>query len=494
MFGTARAYINHRNPSTDPLTVATVASQLWSRVTQAITQRDPAAPKPRVLDNAQQSIVHIQQALHDFLRAYNLPIPNLLHVDPAPSPPKNPLVHLAAAAERYAEDPSSLIVLLVTLVAGILIGLFGLKRMSSWSSRFGSWSGRFSPFGRGDTSSTAVSDADFSYITTEDLAASQKNLGASPKENDINNITHAASTSSQPSGRSNANGETDVLVLKHKRVSYPVHFPRGAIDSGELSVRSVREAAARKMEVNDPRRIKLFFKGRQLKDDQQARAVGLRSDTESEILCVVGEGLPFSSSSKNDSPGYAQRDGGSESSSESGSDNGNSTPGGSRSKKSKSKRRRGGKKHGKKGGARSESATPEPSGAYVGGGAGSEFLGVPTATAVPPRPSSSGSNSRPPPQQAVKKPQTAMEKLEELSSKFHTTLVPLCVQFLNRPPEEVAKREFEHKKLTETVLAQVLLKLDAVETGGDDAARAKRKELVKECNNMLNRLDEVMKN
>ncbi|KAK0650975.1 BAG family molecular chaperone regulator 1B [Lasiodiplodia hormozganensis] len=482
-----RRVLHHPTPSPAVSeTVATVASQLLSRVTQAIQQRDPAAPKPRALDNAHRSIAHLQRAFDDFVRTYNLPLPKLLHDNPGPSPPGSPLDYLAAAAQRYTDDPTSLVVLLATLLAGILIGLFGFKRMS-WSSRFGSWGGRFSPFGRGDPASTTVSDADFSYITSEDLAA-QKNLGANPDA--ANNHT-----ASPPSGRSNANGETDILVLKHKRVSYPVHFARGAIDAGELSVKHIRDAAARKMDVDDARRIKLFYKGRQLKDDQQARSVGLRSDYESEILCVVGEGQPFSSSSKSESP-YGQRGddvNGAESGGESSDDNADSsTPGGSRGKKSKNKRRRGGKKHSKKGhGGRSESATPEPTNAYVGGGAKAEFLGVPTNSAVPPRPSSSSSNNRPTPPHKL--PQTPMDKLQELSSKFHTTLVPMCVQFLSNPPQDAAKLEFDHKRLTETVLAQVLLKLDAVETQGDEAARAKRKELVKECNNMLSRLDEVVK-
>lgn len=451
-----------------------MASQLLSRFTQAFNQRETAAPEPRLLDTAKQSIVHLQHSLHGLLRSYNLPIPALLQDLPAPPTSTSPLAALQAQALRFAEDPASLFVLLLTLVAGILIGVFGLKRMS-WSSRFGQWGGRFSPFGRGDTTSSAVSDADFSYITSEDLAASQKNLGASPRESS-NSLT----------GRSNANGETDILVLKHKRVSYPVHFPRNAIDSGELAVRNIREAAARKMEADDPRRIKLFYKGRQLKDDQQARAVGLRSDMESEIMCVVGEGAPFASSSKAD----GQREGAGSSGSESSDDDnaGSSTP---RGKSKKNKRRRGGKKHKKTAGGRSETGTPEPSGGYVGGGAGSEFLGVPLPGAVPPRPSSASSSHplpRPP-----KAAATPMEKLEELSSKFHTTLVPMCVQFMNSPPAEQAKREFEHKKLTETVLAQVVLKLDAVETNGDEAARAKRKQLVKEANNIMAKLDEVMK-
>lgn len=94
---------------------------------------------------------------------------------------------------------------------------------------------------------------------------------------------------------------------------------------------------------------------------------------------------------------------------------------------------------------------------------------------------------------ATKVPQTPLEKLDALQSKLDDEYRPLVVAFERSPPPEKAKREFEHKKLSETVLAQVLLKLDAVETEGDPDARAKRKELVREAQGLLNRLDEVMK-
>ncbi|KAK8153633.1 hypothetical protein IWX90DRAFT_392786 [Phyllosticta citrichinensis] len=402
---------------------------------------------------------------------------------------------VTAVAARYSQDPASFVAVLVaTLLAGLLVGVFSFRRMS-WSNRFGSWSGRFSPFGRGDSSNKEVSDADFSYITNEDLAASQNN--------------HAA-LSGAP-GRDNANGDTDVVVFKHKRVSYPVHFPRGSIDDDSLSIRGMREAAARKMGVDDPRRIKLFYKGRQLEDDRAAVFYGLRSDLESEVMCVVGE-KPSSSRNSNmhaKATTTEARSSNSYSDDEASSDDyRSSTPAGdeqAQNKRSKKRNRRGGRKHK---GARATSEVPQPTtttptnpraGTYMGGAASSEFLGVPASTALPPRPTSSSSGRRPSPSSSTANKPTAvanaspMDKLETLSHKYHGELLPGCQEFLARPPADAAKRDFEHKRLTETILAQVLLKLDAVDTSGDEGARARRKELVRECNAMLNRLDAVVK-
>ncbi|KAF2139723.1 uncharacterized protein K452DRAFT_320331 [Aplosporella prunicola CBS 121167] len=370
-------------------------------------------------------------------------------------------------------DTVSATVLVFTLILGVLIGILGVRTMSSWSSRFGSWSGKFSPFGRGDSSTAPVTDADFSYITAEDLAASQKNLAAG-----------------------SSSGDTDALVLKHKRVSYPVHFARGAIASGALGVRDVRAAAARQLGVDDASRVKLFHKGRQLKDGIPARAAGLAPGMDAEILCVVAEGAPFGAGMTSAERAGLGHGGGSgdddDDDDDDGDEDGSAAPGGASKKKKKRSNRRGGKKSRKAaggGGADSSgTATPNGGGVYSTGGAGAEFLGgAGMAGPIPPA-------HKPAPAPAARPaPLSPLAQLDAIEASFRENLEPLCEAFMRAPPADPAKRDFEHKKLSETVLAQVLLKLDAVDTAGEEEARARRKELVRLCNRVLGGLDEVVK-
>lgn len=71
--------------------------------------------------------------------------------------------------------------------------------------------------------------------------------------------------------------------------------------------------------------------------------------------------------------------------------------------------------------------------------------------------------------------------------------MPKCISFTNHPPTDEKTRDLEYKKLAETVLQQVILKLDAIEIDGDEELRAKRKQLVKETQNILSKLDTIPK-
>lgn len=348
-----------------------------------------------------------------------------------------------------------------TYLTGLAVALAVIFVTMSWFSRSGGgWGGRFSPFGRPGTSPTSgqVSDSDFSYITSEDL---KKNR---PEIVDWDD--------------KNPERDTDVLIFKYGRTHYPTHFPAFSIREGDLKIGTVRQAAAKKIGIDDPRRIRLFHKGKNLKHDEHtALEAGLRGDgTGSEILCAVGEGAAGSMA-----PGAEESDGDDDDEVGSGIDSGTNTG------TKKKSRKRGGKKSKKKSQSANASGSNTPGLAYSNATATNpEYLPLPSNFGGPARPTSA------PPTSAAA-PQTPIAKLDAIASKFHTELVPKCVAFMQSPPEDKAKRTFEYKKLSETILTQILMKLDGVETEGDQDARARRKELVKEVNAMLNKLDETDK-
>ena len=213
----------------------------------------------------------------------------------------------------------------------------------SWASRFGSWGGRFSPFGRPEAeyddangnkdhvhgsvpADAKITDGDFSYITSADLAAVEEAGGLEPERqpsqqqstttqtrddhhhnkhkshhhSSKHNGHHATSggvpiydgSGDKPSTveAASPNRETDVLVLKHKRIAHPVHFPAFSIARGELHVGEIRSCAAQRLKVHAPRKVKLLHRGRNLRDDSQtAQDAGLAAG--GEIMCIVGDSL-----------------------------------------------------------------------------------------------------------------------------------------------------------------------------------------------------------
>jgi hypothetical protein len=362
------------------------------------------------------------------------------------------------------DDPTYLTTLAIAL-ASVIVTM-------SWFSRTGgNWGGRFSPFGRPGNSPNAgvVNDSDFSYITNEDLR--RNGQAQAPEIVDWDD--------------KNPERETDVLIFKNGRTNYPTHFPAHSIRDGDLKIGTVRQAAAKKLGVDDHRRIRMFYKGRNLKyDERTGREEGLRGDgSGSEILVTVGEtpvgGLAPGS-------GEASQRAYSEGEDEDDDDEDDVDSGANTTGKKKS-RKRGGRK-GKKKNASSANASGTSTPGYTTAGAGAEYLPIPSHINAAPRPTSA-----PPLNSKPAEPQTPIGKLDAIASKFHTEFVPMCVQFMAGPPEDKAKRTFEYKKLSETILTQIIFKLDGVETEGDPDARLKRKALVKEVQGMLTRLDEVGK-
>lgn len=293
----------------------------------------------------------------------------------------------------------------------ILVAALSMSRWSPWSTH----GARVSPFGRSQyPGGPSVTDEDFSYITSEDL-------NPPPRIYDPHRspMRHVA--------------EDDVLLIKNKGITYPVKFPAYSIGDGKLQVRDIKERAAMTMGLPDgaERRLKLLYKGQQLKDDYRpCRDYNLKN--ESEVLCIIGEA--------------------SESPEDSGDDSGSMMNGTTKKKP----RNRGKKSKGKN--KRSDNLTPNDGASEA------------SRTASP-------------------APSPALEKLEAISSHFYTKILPLCVSFTNAPPTELKKKDFEHKKLSETIMNEVMLKLDAVETEGQPEVREKRRALVRETQAVLNGLD-----
>ncbi|KAK1966830.1 hypothetical protein LZ32DRAFT_106605 [Colletotrichum eremochloae] len=291
-----------------------------------------------------------------------------------------------------------------------------------------------------------VTDEDFSYITTEDLQSNS--LGSS-----VPTRTYAHS----PRPRGSAVPEDDVLLIKNKGVTYPAHFPAYAIGDGKLRVRDVRDRVGVLLELSDRRvrRTKLLYKGRQLKEPAApVRDYGVKNNSEVMVVLPDGDVDAESSDDSDEEMVVVGGDGASTVGSTGGTDDG--------------KKRRG-KKKGRKSKKRSSNTSPRDSASNLGVPGGQESH----------RPSSPNS-------QAATGPHA---KLEAIAAKFNADLRKPCEDFIAAPPTDAKKRVEEHRKLSETTMQHVLLKLDEVETEGDPDARAARKAIVQDVQDVLRRLD-----
>ncbi|KAI1499603.1 BAG domain-containing protein [Biscogniauxia marginata] len=287
-----------------------------------------------------------------------------------------------------------------------------------------------------------VTDDDFSYITSADLETS---------------LTPPA-RAYDPQSPPNAGLESDKLLIKSGNITYPVHFPAFSIGDGRLFVRDVQDRAGLVMNLSArrSRRIKLYYKGRFLgEQDIPIRDYGVKNN--SELLAAVPEGRV----SDDDSSGSAEevivtdpRD--------------TNQP----SKKKSNKNR-------KKKNKNREPVPDSPTNLEVPGQADGEGRRTTPDPSIHP--------SRVP---SPTVPSGPIEKMQAIRSHFDAELLPLCQQFLANPPRDLKKCEDEHRKLSETVMQHVLLKLDEVETGGDLDIRARRKDLVNYVQDILKEIDE----
>ncbi|KAL8842343.1 MAG: hypothetical protein Q9176_002732 [Flavoplaca citrina] len=356
--------------------------------------------------------------------------------------------------------------------------------MSSWG-RFWPPGGRYSPFAATPTQAPpTVTEADYHYLGPEDIdpPTQHRNDGYNFPAPAPHRITRTDSNT------------PDILVLKHRSTTYPLHFPAYAIADGDITVGEVRRLAARETKTEDPYRIKLLYKGKILRDDAlPCREEGLKQN--SEIICVVREASSL--------PSHQQSS--SSASEDEMIENGITGPrvdvdGAIRDDRPRDRPRRKGHRGGRKKKTSSSTSTPKDSSTYLApempystnSGTHHDRNHSPARrdqSPFPPRPTPSPA----PPAQKPPPKLTNRETLEALASRFHTEFVPQCISFTAHPPTDPKARDFEYKKLTETILAQIILKLDAVETEGDEGLRAKRKELVRETQNMLSTLDTVGK-
>ncbi|PYH97210.1 BAG domain protein [Aspergillus ellipticus CBS 707.79] len=290
-----------------------------------------------------------------------------------------------------------------------------------------------------------VTDNDFSYITNDDLANPSANAYRAQ---------YAGAEDTEP----------DTLLLKHRKNTYELHFPAYAINDGALSVGQLRQRAAEVTRTPNPNRIKLLYKGKLLEADSlPCRSEGLKQ--QSEVLCVVSGVEPGDSSPSDVSEAEADKDSGLASRKE------------ESSAKRASKKKRGGKK--KKNQGKGPSAV-DPN--------------VLAPSAEPQRPSSAatGRGAMPPPSPPLGSFHTPVDKANGLMSYLRRELLPRCEEYLTNPPSDVKARDFEHKMLSEVILAQVILKADGIEPESE-ADRAARRALIKEAQKALNSLDQAAK-
>ncbi|KAJ5629739.1 Zinc finger C2H2 [Penicillium herquei] len=234
------------------------------------------------------------------------------------------------------------------------------------------------------------------------------------------------------------NSEPDIITVQHRGTMYPLRFRPHAIDDGALTIGALREEVARVLNAESPDLVRILFKGNLLKnDDQSCKAVGLKQH--SEVLCVIHE--TSADISDDASEGSVQS-------------------------KDKSNAKASDSPH-----SEDEARSPPT------------LRSRHTSPTRPPN----GRIPYPPDLRALRTP---MEQVSALTIYLRRDITPYYEELMNNPPSDTKMLDFEYRRLGETILAQVMLKGDSIDTNGDPIVRNARKILYKEAQALLNMLDQ----
>lgn len=317
-------------------------------------------------------------------------------------------------------------------------------------------------------SNPQVTEEDFSYITPGDIV--------DPPADD---------------------SEPDIIALRCRGTLYPLKFRAYAIDDGALTVGHLREAAAKQLNAQSPDHVRLMYKGRLLKDDgQTCKAQGLKQH--SEVLSVVSEVANSQMDESGQNLNTTSIPAPNQSRPTSSEASSPPTPTGNKKRKEKERRRR-----------ERRQAVPEPNPQPFNprsNFADEQTRTIPEPTSQPfdPARNAAGEKRRTTPQPIdfssdpaqppnLKLIQTPLEKISALAGWLQLEIVPRCDHYLADPPSDPKKRDYEYKRLSETILAQVMLKADGIEPDGNATAREARRALIKEAQATLNKLDSISK-
>ncbi|ETN46508.1 uncharacterized protein HMPREF1541_00693 [Cyphellophora europaea CBS 101466] len=282
----------------------------------------------------------------------------------------------------------------------------------------------------------------------------------------------------------------DRVHCRYMASSFPVDFPAYSINEEKTLVEDLRRKVADRLGV-DPRKVRLIYKGRDLKRNQHSLKRH-KMKQNSEVSVVITErAIDY----------YAG-----DSNSESGSDRDSNNFLSANPRRQQRPRAHSTVRF------RSDEKIPvlEPN----GGGAYLSPNGHVPSTPVdhdryrgrerePSREPAPRRRepSREPPRRAVSPapppkpasppadPNSPLGKVQALASTFYTQFLPPAAKFLASPPADSATREKEFLKLSESIMAKVVLAADNIETEGNMDARNERKALINEANKMLKQLD-----